>query len=68
MIIDFIGKFDPAGRADINELLMDKLPDALDERQKRNKISNLLYAMSKKDKTIMNKGSSRKPQWILRQT
>ena len=68
MIIDFIRKFDSAGRADINELLMDKLPDALDERQKRNKISNLLYAMSKKDKTIMNKGSSRKPQWILRQT
>jgi len=42
---------------------MDKLSDALSEKQKRTKIHNLLYEMTTKDKTIVNKGSRRSPKW-----
>ena len=65
MIVAFIGKYHSATRTDIDNLLTSKLPDALNEQQKRNKIRNLLYAMSKKDNTIKNKGSNRKPKWVL---
>jgi ATP-dependent DNA helicase RecG len=28
-----------------------------------NKVRNLIYAMSKKDKSIVNKGTTRHPKW-----
>ena len=46
-------------------LKLSKLSDALEEKQKRNKIHNLLYEMYKKDETIRNTGSRRKPMWVL---
>ena len=45
MICDYIERFGAAKRADIDALLLDKLPDVLDEKQKSNKIKNLLQAM-----------------------
>ena len=45
---------------------MDKLPNILDEDQKRKKISNLINEMSNKDKSIKNEGSDRKPGWTLK--
>jgi ATP-dependent DNA helicase RecG len=68
MIIAYIKKYGAADRKDIDKLLMDKLSGALDESRKRKKISNILYAMSKKDKTIKNSGTYRQPKWILSQT
>ena len=65
MIIAFIKEYRAASRQDINNLIIDKLSDALDEKQKRNKITNLLSEMAKKDKTIKNTGSDKKPNWIL---
>lgn len=65
MITAFVKKYGAASRTDIDNLLINKLSDALDNRQKRNKIANLLYAMSKKDKTIHNIGSRRVPKWVL---
>ncbi|WP_298836568.1 RNA-binding domain-containing protein [Clostridium sp.] len=65
LIIDFIKQYSAASRKDIDELLMDKLPNILDENQKRKKISNLLTEMSKKDKSIKNGGSDHKPGWTL---
>ena len=45
---------------------MDKLSNVLNNSQKRNKIRNLLYDMSKKDKTIYNQSKSTiKPEWVL---
>jgi ATP-dependent DNA helicase RecG len=46
-------------------LKLSKLSDALEEKQKRNKIHNLLHEMYKKDETIRNTGSRRKPKWVL---
>ncbi len=65
MIIAFIREYGSASRRDIDELLIASLSDALDENQKQNKVANLLYAMSKKDNTIKNVGSHRKPKWVL---
>ena len=65
LIIDFIKEFGSASKQDINRLLFSKLPDILDEEQKKNKINNLLSEMSKKDKIIKNTGSDKKPCWIL---
>ena len=48
LIIDFIKKYNKASRNDIDNLLIDKISDVLTDVQKRNKIRNLLYEMSKR--------------------
>lgn len=48
-----------------DDLLMDKLPDILTKAQKVNRISNLISEMSRRDRTIRNSGSDRKPRWVL---
>ncbi len=65
MIIAFIEKYGSASRREVDELLISKLSDALDERQKRNKVRNLLYAMSQRDKVIKNIVLGNKSKWIL---
>jgi len=66
LIIEFIKQYKKASREDIDNLLMDKLSNVLNNSQKRNKIRNLLYDMSKNDKTICNQSKSTvKPEWIL---
>lgn len=65
MIISFIKKFGAASRNDIDKLLLDKLSDVLNEKQKLKKINNLLNEMVSKDQTIKNIGSKRKSKWTL---
>jgi len=65
MIIAYIEKYGSANRTDIDELLLNKLSDALDETQKKKKIANLLSQMSQKDHTIKNKGTKKYPEWSL---
>ena len=65
MIIDFITEYGKATKEDLDKLILDKLSQVLDEPQKKNKLRNLIYAMHNKDKTIVNKGSTRKPIWML---
>ena len=65
MIISFITEYGSASRKDIDNLLLNKLSDALDEQQKKNKVRNLIYAMANEDNTIVNKGISANPHWVL---
>lgn len=65
MIIEFLNKFETASRQDIDKLLMDKLSDVLSDTQKKKKISNLLYDMSKRDNSIKNLGNDFKSKWAL---
>jgi len=66
MILKFLKKYNKASRGDIDNLIMDKLSNTLDEKKKRNKIRNLLHEMSKKDNTIYNNSNStNKPEWNL---
>lgn len=64
MILEFIDKYGTASKEDIDKLVLDLLPKVLDEGQRGNKVRNLVYAMSKRDKTIKNSGTSRYPKWI----
>lgn len=57
LICEYIEQFGSAKRVDINKLLLDKLPDVLDQTQKQNKIKNLLQAM-KKEGLIEPEGKS----------
>jgi ATP-dependent DNA helicase RecG len=65
LVLELIQKFGSANRKDIDNLLWNKLSDILTEKQKKNKINNLLYEISKKDKKIINIGSDRNPKWVL---
>ena len=67
LIIEFITQYKQVSREDIDKLLLDKLSNILTEEQKRTKIRNLLYEMSKKDSTIFNQSTSTaKPIWVLK--
>ena len=65
LIISYLKKYKTASRKDIDDLLRDKLSDALEPKQKTNKIRNLIFAMSHRDKAIVNKGNKRKPIWVI---
>ena len=64
LIVDYLEEFGSASRQNINELLWDKLSDALDDEQKRNKVMNLLTKMRKSGQ-IRNVGTRPKPRWVL---
>jgi ATP-dependent DNA helicase RecG len=65
LVIDFINQYGKATKEDIDRLLLDILPAILDEKKKKNKVRNLIFAMSSKDRLIKNEGTRTKPQWIL---
>lgn len=50
-------------KEDIDNLLLDILPPILDKQKKENKIRNLIYTMHKREQSIVNQGTNRKPIW-----
>ena len=64
LILKSITEFNGQNRGDIDELLWAKLPDWMTERQKKNKITNLLSEL-RRNGLITNKGSLSQPQWAL---
>ncbi|MDX5413527.1 MAG: putative DNA binding domain-containing protein [Rhodobacterales bacterium] len=64
MLVQYLREFGTASRKDVDDLLWDKLSDALDEAQKTNKIGNLLSALRRKG-VIFNAGSKPAPAWKL---
>lgn len=50
------------GRPKINELLWNKLPEALSDKQKENKITNLLASLRRAGKIVQGE----KRVWVLR--
>lgn len=66
LIIEYLKKFESGTREDFRKLLLEKLPDSLDDKQKENKIKNILYAMRKRG-TIEKVGNASKyTKWKLR--
>jgi len=47
MILNFLKKFSSGKRQDFEEMLLDKLPDVLNNQQKRNKVRNNLQSLKK---------------------
>jgi ATP-dependent DNA helicase RecG len=64
MILEYLDKYGSASKEDIDNLILDILPQVLEQKQKENKVRNLIYAMSKRDKTIVNQGTKRSPKWM----
>ena len=62
MILKFIRIYHSATRKDIEDLIKDKLPEILTEKQKERKIGNLISKM-KKNGLIENRGTDKTPQW-----
>ncbi len=66
LVIEFLTKYNKASKKEIDNLLMEKLSDVLDLKQKRNKIRNLMYNLSKKEHKIYNASpSTASPIWMF---
>ena len=63
-ITDYLAVNGEASRADINQLLLNKLSDALSDGQKYTKVSNLLGKLRRRG-AIVNVGSDAAPRWQL---
>ncbi len=63
LVLEYLDKYKVASKADIDTLILDILPKILDKDKRQNKVRNIIYSMSKKDKTIVNKGTTRHPKW-----
>lgn len=64
IILAFLEEYNTATRAEIENLVMDKLSNVLNEKQKKVKITNLL-SLLRDEHLIINKGSRTKPKWML---
>ena len=64
LLTDFLVKYGHATRSDIDRLLKPKLSDALTDRQRYNKISNLQSKLRRRG-AILNTGSDAAPRWQL---
>lgn len=66
LIVEYLKKYEKAKKKDIRELLWDKLPDALSDKQKENKIRNMLTALRKQDIIDTDSENQQKSNWILK--
>lgn len=64
LLTDYLAKFKQADREEINKLLLPKLSEALDDRQKEKKVANLLTKLRRAG-LIANTGSRAHPSWRL---
>lgn len=64
MILDYIKKFGRAKRVQLEEMLLEKLPDILTEEQKKNKIKNVLQSLKRNNKIKLDEASALR-EWIL---
>lgn len=67
LIIKAIGEHTNMTRQDIDELLWKKLPEWMEDKQRRIKITNLLAELRRKG-YIYNSGSDTRPVWVIKET
>lgn len=67
LVLEYLRRYQQATPLQLEELLMDKLPDLLDADQKKNKIRNLLQEMARKDGSVMNVGGrGNNARWVVK--
>ena len=64
LILQAIEQHNSLDRSDIDELLITKLPEWMNEYQKKIKVNNLIADLRSKNK-IKNEGSDYKSKWII---
>lgn len=65
MILDYLKKWEKAKKSDFEDLLLDKLPDSLSDKQKKDKVRNLLAALRGAGKIKTDSPNHQKSYWIL---
>ncbi|MDK2935392.1 MAG: ATP-dependent helicase RecG [Eubacteriaceae bacterium] len=65
MIVEYLKTFERAQKKDISKLLWDKLPDVLNDKQKKYKIGNLLRALQDAELIERNNNNKRSGYWVL---
>lgn len=65
LIIKYLEQYGKAKKKDIRELLWDKLPEVMEEKQKEDKIRNLLSAMRRKNIIATDSDNQQRSSWIL---
>ena len=66
MILDYIRKFGSANKQQIRILLMDKLPNTMNEDQKERKITYLLSILKDSDQIVRDGESKQHSKWIMK--
>ena len=66
LIVEYLKKYHKAKRRDIKLLLWEKLPDSLSDKQKENKIHNILTAMKKSNIKQLDSDNQQISNWILK--
>ncbi len=66
LIVEYLKKYERAKKKEIRDLLWDKLPNALNDTQKENKIRNLLSSMKKNGIIEPDSSNQQKSHWILK--
>lgn len=65
LIIDYLKAWEKGQKSDFDNLLLDKLPDSLNEKQKKVKVRNLLAALRMSGTIITDSPNHQKSYWIL---
>lgn len=65
LIIDYLKKWEKGKKADFDKLLIDKLPDSLNEKQKKDKVRNLLAALRAANAIKTDSPNHQISNWIL---
>lgn len=64
LVLQYLDKFKSITKEDLDNLLLNKLPDSLNEEQKKRKIKYLVNeCLQNKENIIQNVGTSRYPVW-----
>lgn len=64
LILALVREHGPVARADIDSLLMPKLPDRLSDEQKQRRVHNLIQEL-RRSGVVLNRGTRGRPQWVL---
>lgn len=67
LLVEYIGKFEPVKRSDLNDFLWDKLHSSLSDSQKDNKVKHLLRKLKDRQQ-IEVVGEKRGAQWQIPKT
>ena len=64
LVTDYLEKFGRASRAELDNLLIGKMSEILDQEQKKKKVANLLTKL-RRTEVIENIGPKKVPEWVL---
>lgn len=65
LIVKYLEQYGSAKKRDVRELLWDKLPEVMDDKQKDSKVKNLLAQMRRMGIITTDSENQQKSSWIL---